>query len=116
MNAIWDWLFHASIEDWELRLIYGAAIPQTLYVLGFGLRNDWWASLIGWGQFTKALAVALLLDLSILTDRFGLIPYARQIGLAVIALLFIGAWLQSSSWVVERHRQRQEERAARWRS
>lgn len=104
IEGAWDWLVHASIEDWEMRLVYAAAVPQTIYVLGFGMRNEWWTSLIGWGQFTKALAVGLLLDLTVAQDLFGPLPYARQLGLVIVVLLFVGAWLQASSWIVERRR------------
>lgn len=99
-----DWLFHASIEDWELRLIYYAAIPQTLFVLGYGLLNRWWTSLIGQGLLTKALALALLLDLTVAQDLFGDYPYRRRITLAIVILIAFGSTMQFAAWVLEKRR------------
>ena len=104
-GGLWGWLVDASLRDWTVRLIYVAAVPQTLFVLGFGLRNTWWTSLLGWGQFTKALAVELLLLLSIAEEWFGWVP-ATWITFAIVVLILIGATLQCGAWIAEKRHQR----------
>jgi hypothetical protein len=95
----------ASLYDWTVRLIYLAAVPQTLFVLGFGLRNTWWTSLLGWGQFTKALAVELLLLLTIAEEWFSWTPQL-WITFAIVVLILLGATLQCAAWIAEKRHQR----------
>lgn len=104
LGGIGDWLVHASLMDWTVRLIFAAAVPQTLFVLGFGLRNTWWTSLLGWGQFTKALAVEVLLLMSISEQLFGWTP-GLWVTFLVVVLILIGATLQCLAWVAEKRHQ-----------
>jgi hypothetical protein len=107
MSTVWDWLFHATTLDWEVRLVYAAAVPQTLFVLGYGTRSRWWASLIGRALFTKALALAMLLDLSVFADIFGYdYPHREQITLVILILIFAGSAMQLLAWIKQRRRAR----------
>jgi hypothetical protein len=101
LGGIWDWFAGASLHDWTLRLVYVAAVPQTLFVFGFGLRNTWWTSLLGWGQFTKALAVELLLLMSIAENLLGWTPQV-WVSFAIVVLILIGATLQCAAWIAEK--------------
>lgn len=104
LGGIWDWLTGASLMDWTVRLVYVAAVPQTLFVLGFGLRNTWWTSLLGWGQFTKALAVDVLLLMTIFEQWFGWTPQT-WVSFVIVVLILIGATLQCAAWVAEKRHQ-----------
>lgn len=104
-GGLWGWLTEASLYDWTVRLIFVAAVPQTLFVLGFGLRNTWWTSLLGWGQFTKALAVELLLLMSVAEQLVGWTP-AVWVTFAIVVLILVGATLQCAAWVAEKRHQR----------
>lgn len=101
LGGIWDWFVDANLMEWTMRLVYVALIPQTLFVLGFGLRNTWWASALGWGQFTKALAVELLLVMSVVAD-LGWWAGGPWFSFAIAALILAGATLQCAAWVAER--------------
>jgi len=101
MGAIWEWLVGASLYDWTVRAIFAAAVPQTLFVVGFGLRNTWWTSLLGWGQFVKALAVELLLLVSITEEITHWLP-GVWVTFWIVVLVLIGATLQCTAWVAEK--------------
>lgn len=105
LGGIWAWLAEAGMREWTMRLVYVAAVPQTLFVVGFGLRNTWWTSLLGWGQFTKALAVELLLLMSIGEDLSGWVPGA-WVAMGLVLLIALGATLQCAAWVAEKRHQR----------
>lgn len=105
MSTVADWLFHASLVDWEIRLVYAAAIPQTLFVLGYGFLNPWWRSAVGRALWTKALSLALLLDLTVFAEIFGYdYPLREQITLGIVALIAAGAWMQFLAWTASKYR------------
>lgn len=94
-----------SIEEWAVWLVRVAAITQTLFVLIYGFGSPWWVSRIGRAVFIKALALGLLLDLSLLNQWIGHpYPHMEQIALAVIALVTVGSTMQLSALLVERFR------------
>lgn len=92
-----------SNEDLALLLVEIAAPAQTLFVLiyGSGIWSKWWRSLIGRALFTKALGLALLLDISLANQWWGPYPYMEEIGLAVLALVAVGAYLQLLALLVD---------------
>lgn len=98
-----------SIADWTEVCIYIAAVAETLFVLGFGARNRWWTSLIGWSLFVKTTSLAMLLDLSVLGQILHLrIP--AWVALAVVAWIAFGCCLQLLAWITEKVRKRQGRR------
>jgi hypothetical protein len=100
LGGMWGWL-DAGLYEWTVRLIFAAAVPQTLFVFGFGFRNTWWTSLLGCGQFTKAFAVELLLIMSIVEELAGWTP-GLWVTFAVVVLILLGATLQCVAWVAEK--------------
>lgn len=102
--GIWGWLAGASLYDWTVRLVFVAAVPQTLFVAGFGLRNTWWTSLLGWGQFIKAFAVLLLLYMSMTETLTGWTP-GPWVPFVVVVLVLVGATLQCLAWIAEKRHQ-----------
>lgn len=104
LGGIWHWLAGASLMDWTVRLVFVAAVPQTLFVLGFGLRNTWWTSLLGWGQFTKALAVDVLLLMTVGEELFKWTPQT-WVQFVIVVLILVGATLQCAAWVAEKRHQ-----------
>lgn len=88
-----------------LVLICAAAPAQTVFVLVYGLGSPWFRSVVGRALFTKALGLALLIDISIayqfLGDDYALREVVR---LSVFTLIAVGAWLQLGALVYERRR------------
>jgi hypothetical protein len=79
--------------DWALVLVWVAAVPQTIFVLLYGLTNHWWLSWIGRALFTKAFGLALLLDMSLLGYYYkGLLDQTESN--FVIGLVALGACMQ----------------------
>lgn len=103
-GIIWHWFTAAGLYEWTERLIFLAAVPQTVFMLGFGLRNTWWTSTLGWGQFTKALAVELLLLMTVVEVLFDWTP-GLWVTFAIVVLILAGATLQCSAWVAEKRHQ-----------
>lgn len=87
-----------------LIMIWLSAPAQTLFVLIYGTRSPWWRSLLGRALFTKALALALLLDLSLWTRIHPTWPWQLETTLVVIGLVLVGSWMQLSALLVERWR------------
>lgn len=93
-----------SSDDWAVLLVEVAAPAQTAFLLiyGSGIWSKWWRSLIGRALFTKALALALLLDLTVFAELFGYdYPYHEQTTLMVVALIAVGSWLQLIALLVD---------------
>lgn len=86
-------------------LIVAAAPAQTAFVILYGVGSPWWRSVVGRALFTKALALALLIDISVayhfLGDNYALREVVR---LSVFALIAIGTWLQLGALIYERRR------------
>lgn len=82
-----------NATDWALVLVWFAAVPQTCFVLIYGLTNHWWLSWIGRALFTKAFGLMLLLDMSLVTYYFHSLLDPIQTN-AIIALVAVGACMQ----------------------
>lgn len=87
-------------------LIIAAAPAQTAFVLIYGLTvRGWWKLVTGRALFTKALGLALLIDISVayhfLGDNYALREVVR---LSVFALIAAGAWLQLGALIYEKRR------------
>lgn len=81
-----------TAQDLTLRLVEIAAPGQTLFVLLYGLRAPWYRSATGRAIFTKALSLALILDLWVVANYFQ--PLPTWIGPVVMGLTTIGVYLQ----------------------
>lgn len=94
-----------SSTDWAVVLVWVAAVPQTLFILGYGFSSRWWISWIGRALFVSSLALALLLDLSLVTFYFkGLLNETEtNVILAVVAL---GAILKLTALVYDKRQRR----------
>lgn len=77
-----------SITDWALVLVWIAAVPQTTFVLIYGLTNHWWLSWIGRALFTKAFGLALLLDMSLISYYHPTLldPWETNLIIGVVAI------------------------------
>lgn len=94
-----------SIEDWATWLIRIAAVSQTLFVILYGGFSPWWRNRVGRALFTKAFALMLLLDISLINQWIGHpYPLMEQIAIAVIGLVTVGAVMQLSALVLEKLR------------
>lgn len=83
-------------------LITIAAPAQTLFVLLYGFRSPWYKSLLGRALFTKSLALALLLNLSLVGYWWPNYPLRHPIGVIVVFLVLLGAWMQLVALVHEK--------------
>ena len=80
-----------TAQDLTLRLVEIAAPGQTLFVLLYGLRAPWYRSPTGRAIFTKALSLALILDLWVFAYVH---PLPGWIGPAVMGLTALGVYMQ----------------------
>lgn len=99
-----------SVDDVAVLLILAAAPPQTAFAIIYGLGSPWWRSPVGRALFTKALGLALLIDISLiyhwLGDNYALRDVVR---LTVYSVIVVGAWLQFGALIHEKrigHRDR----------
>jgi hypothetical protein len=89
-----------SAADLSLFFIWVGAIPQTVFVLLYGFASPWYRYTTGRAIFTKALGLALILDLSIAVHHFGQLP--TWVGPVVLGFVAVGCWLQLGALVHER--------------
>jgi hypothetical protein len=83
------------------------APAATLFPLLYGLTTPWWRSLIGRALMTKAVGLALLIDISLLYTWLGDDYFLRDaVRLTVYGLIFVGVWLQLTALFVEKYRAR----------
>jgi hypothetical protein len=84
-------------------LVYLTAPAQTAFILLYGFGSPWWRTLLGRALFTKALGLALLLDLALLFQVYeGSYAYRDAARLSVFSLIALGAWLQLAALIKER--------------
>lgn len=97
--------------DWiVLWLVILTAPAQTAFVLIYGLGSPWYRSLLGRALFTKALGLALVVDLILVYRAFGDDYFARDaVRIGVFGLLLIGAWLQLVALLREKWAGRRED-------
>jgi hypothetical protein len=81
-----------TAQDLTLRLVEIAAPAQTLFVLLYGLRAPWYRSPTGRAIFTKALSLALILDLSVLAYYVQTLP--TWVGPVVMGITAAGVYMQ----------------------
>lgn len=93
-----------SPDEIVLWLVRISAPPQTLFVLIYGLWSPWWRTQTGRAIFTKSLALALLLNLSLVARAVGPYPGDEWVGVSVVALVGAGAWLQLIALLHEKAR------------
>ncbi|MDF1603409.1 hypothetical protein [Nocardioides sp. YIM 152315] len=92
-----------SANAWAVLLVTIAAIPATLFPICYGITAQWWRSFVGWGLMVSSVALAALLDLSLMGYRWpGFVP--TWLALTVLALIAVGAWLMFLGWLVTRLR------------
>lgn len=81
--------------DWvAIALIFVAAPPATMFPIVYAFR-PWRRTLIGRALMTKAVGLALLIDISIIYQVLGDdYPYRNVVRVAVYALVVTGIWVQ----------------------
>ncbi len=96
-----------SADTAAVLLVLAAAPPQTAFVFYYGLTAPWWRTVVGRALFTKALGLALLIDISLLYQWLGDDYSLRDVvRLTVYALIAVGAWLQLGAFIHERGQRR----------
>jgi hypothetical protein len=82
------------METVALWIIWAAAPPATLIVLLYAATAPWWRSSAGRALMTSKVALALLIDLSLLFHAWHDHLEAKEaIALVVYALICAGSWL-----------------------
>lgn len=99
-----------SADTAAVLLILIAAPAQTAFALIYGLASPWWRSLVGKALFTKAVALALLIDISLLYQWLG-DNYALRdvVRLSVFGLIAFGSWLQLVALLKEKVKGRRDD-------
>jgi hypothetical protein len=98
-----------STDVAALALVLVAAPAQTLFAIIYGLWSPWWRSLIGRALFTKAIALALLIDISLLYQWLGDDYYLRDaVRICVFLLIAVGSWMQLVALLKEKYQGRLE--------
>jgi hypothetical protein len=82
-----------NATDWALALVWVATVPQTLFILIYGTTNQWWLSWIGRALFTSSLALALLLNMSLVAYYYHDLLDQRESNV-VIGLVALGSCLK----------------------
>lgn len=95
-----------TVEWWIKFGIWVAAVPQVTFVLWYGIGAPWWTSILGRAVFTKALALALVLVLTLVGLFWPQYPYQQECSLGVIWLIAAGSWQQLVALAVEQTRKR----------
>jgi len=99
-----------SADTAAVLLILAAAPAQTAFALIYGFGSPWWRSLVGRALFTKALALALLIDISLLYNWLGDDYDLRDaVRLTVFGLIAVGSWLQFVALLKEKFQGRRDD-------
>lgn len=88
-----------TAEHLDLILIWMAAPAQTLFIVLYA-PTRWWTQLIGSALFTSSLALALLLDLTLISRYWRELP--MWVGPAVFVIVTMGAYLKLAALVALR--------------
>lgn len=91
-----------SAADLSLWFLWAGAVPQTAFVLIYGLRFPWYRYTTGRAIFTKALGLALILDLSLAVNHYGQLP--AWVGPVVLGFVAVGCWMQLGALLHEHRR------------
>jgi hypothetical protein len=81
-----------SVDAVAIALVVGMVFPATAFPILYATR-PWYRSLLGRALMTKAIGLALLVDLSV-AHYFGLLGDNGITRLVVYALVFLGLWQQ----------------------
>lgn len=84
-----------SADTAAILLVLAIAPAQTAFIVIYGFWSPWWRTLVGRALFTKALGLALLVDIALIYQWLGDDYYLRDVvRLSVYSLIALGAWLQ----------------------
>ena len=93
-----------SADTAAILLVLAAAPAQTLFPIIYGVSSPWYRSLLGRALMTKAVALALLIDISLVYNWLGDDYAARDVvRLTVFALIAAGAWMQLAALILEKY-------------
>lgn len=99
-----------SLDTYDLivrSLLWITAPAATLFPIIYGITSPWWRSLVGRALVVKGIAVALLIDLSLLLREVELsVLQGQVVGIVVIGLVALGVNLQFAALLVEKARGR----------
>lgn len=87
-----------TVDHWldgiAVALIFLAAPPATMFPIVYATR-PWHATLIGRALMTKAIGLALLIDISIVYQLLGDdYPFRNLVRVGVYTLVVVGIWIQ----------------------
>lgn len=96
-----------SADTIAVLMIVGMAPPATLFPIIYGFTAPWWKSLVGRALMTKAVGLALLIDITIIYNWFGDdYPLRDAVRFTVFLFILLGTWMQLIALLVERYRVR----------
>jgi hypothetical protein len=102
--------FGVSGETFSLVVFILTAPAQTAFAAVYAFGSPWWRSLLGKALMTKALGLALLIDISLLFHWFGPNYFLREfVRDAVFGILLAGAWMQLLALLKEKFQGRRDD-------
>ena len=90
-----------TLGEW---LVFVTALPQTVFVLAYGLRSPWWESTLGRALFTKSLGLTISLDLIAAFYLLGDYPWRPYMAIIGFAIITLGSWWQLIAFTMIRFR------------
>lgn len=108
MHALLFGWFAASLHDWSLRLLYAAAIGQTLFVVLWATR-PWYRLWIGRALMVKSATLMIYLDWAVLVVN-GWSANRALMAVVLFGLITVGIWTQLAALSYEMSRARKSRR------
>lgn len=105
----------SNIDVAAVVLVAIAAPAQTAFILVYGFGSPWWRTLVGRALFTKALGLAMLVDIALAYQWLGDDYLLRDVvRVTVFGLIALGAWLQLVALLREKRRGRRLDQHSRF--
>jgi hypothetical protein len=100
-----------TADDLAVLMVIAMAPAATAFPIVYGLTSPWWRSLVGRALMTKAVGLALLIDISIAYEFLGDDYAARNaVRFTVFGFILTGVWLQFFALLREKWKARKAKR------
>lgn len=86
-----------TLDAYASVLVFLAVIPATAFPILYGFRSAWWIHPIGRALMTKAIGMALLIDITVIYALFGDEYPGRHLVRAIVYTLIVaGLYYQTA--------------------
>lgn len=80
--------------DVTMLLLMGMLIPANGFPILYSTFYKWWLNPIGRALMTKAIGLALIVDVSLAYSALGDYPYREAVRTTALLLVMLGLWYQ----------------------